>query len=118
MASVTSMTTEAMKQRGEYLLIFFTPELLLERWRQLLGTSHYTRRVKAFVVDEAHTVKKWKVTNNYTVVHDCTLVIPSVCIQHRGEPFHGALLRIGEIRSLLPEGVHMMAMTATATRSL
>ncbi len=62
MLSVTSMTTEAMKQavmRGEYQLIFFTPELLLERWRQLLGTSHYTRRVKAFVMDEAHTVKKW-----------------------------------------------------------
>ncbi len=63
MASVTSTTTEAMKQgvmRGEYQLVFFTPELLdHKRSRQLLGTSHYTRRVKAFVVVEAHTVKKW-----------------------------------------------------------
>ena len=36
----------------------------------------------------------------------------------RGETFRGALLRVGEIRSILPEGVKMMALTATATRPL
>ena len=36
----------------------------------------------------------------------------------RGETFRDALLWIGEIRSVLPEGVHMMALTATATKDL
>ena len=46
---------------GEYQLIFFTPELLLgiKKWRKLLSKDMYTRRVKAFVVDEADCAKKW-----------------------------------------------------------
>ena len=46
--------------KGEHGLIFFTPELLLERrWRDVLHSKPYDQRVRAFVVDEAHTVKKW-----------------------------------------------------------
>ena len=37
---------------------------------------------------------------------------------NRGETFRGTLLRLGEIRSILPEGVPIMALTATATRTL
>jgi hypothetical protein len=41
-------------------LIFFTPELLLEKkWRELFHTKPYMSRVRAFIVYEAHTVKKW-----------------------------------------------------------
>ena len=36
----------------------------------------------------------------------------------RGETFRECLLRIGEVRSLIPKGIHMMAMTATATQQL
>ena len=36
----------------------------------------------------------------------------------RGETFRPALLRIGDIRSIIPEDVRMLALTATATRAL
>ena len=46
---------------GEYQLVLFTPEMLIEqkRWRRMLLAEVYTSRLRAFVVDEAHTVKKW-----------------------------------------------------------
>lgn len=55
---------EAVKEgviRGEYQLVLFTPEMLLEnkRWRKMLLGVQYSRRLRVFVVDEAHTVKKW-----------------------------------------------------------
>ena len=37
---------------------------------------------------------------------------------HRGEEFWKVLLRIGEIRSLIPEGISMMCLTATATKQM
>ena len=36
----------------------------------------------------------------------------------RGDTFRDTLLRIGEVRNLIPKDVNMMALTATATRSL
>ncbi len=36
----------------------------------------------------------------------------------RGEAFRHSLHRLGEVRSILPNGVHVMALTATATKSL
>ena len=53
-----------MKQgvhKGMYRLVFFTPELLItnRRWRKVLSSDVYNDRLKAFVVDEAHCVKKW-----------------------------------------------------------
>ena len=36
----------------------------------------------------------------------------------RGDSFRSVLLRVGELRSLLPDGIHMMALTATATSLL
>ena len=46
---------------GAYQQVFFTPELLIDnkRWRKVLMSDVYTARLKAFVVDEAHTVRKW-----------------------------------------------------------
>ena len=38
--------------------------------------------------------------------------------EYRGETFRQLLLRIGEVRSLLPPGTHLMALTATATKLL
>lgn len=41
------------------------------------------------------------------------------CIQiYRGEEFRKVLLRIGEIQSLIPEGISMMCLTATATKQM
>ena len=54
--AVTSNTTRCMKEgvdRGEYSLIYFTPEMLLEvrKWRELFLKSCFKSRVKALVVD-------------------------------------------------------------------
>ena len=35
---------------------------------------------------------------------------------HRGDSFRAIFSRVGEVRSLLPKGVHVMALTATATK--
>jgi len=46
---------------GKYQLVFISPEALLtnESWRDMLLSSVYQERLVAFVVDEAHCVKKW-----------------------------------------------------------
>jgi superfamily II DNA helicase RecQ len=66
-AAVNANTTSAVKAgvfAGEYGLVFFTPELLLEKkWRAVLHSKVYMSRVRALVVDEAHTVKKWYVSS-------------------------------------------------------
>lgn len=41
-----------------------------------------------------------------------------IVILCKGETFRRSLLRIGEIRSIIPEGVNILALTATATKSL
>ena len=47
--------------QGDYQLVFFTPEMLLnkKKWRKMLLGDVYASRLRAFAVDEAHTVKKW-----------------------------------------------------------
>ena len=47
--------------KGVYRLVYFTPELLItsRRWRKVLSSDIYNARLKAFVIDEAHCVKKW-----------------------------------------------------------
>ena len=47
--------------KGDYQLVMFTPEMLLNKklWRRMLLGKVYSSRLQAFVVDEAHTVKKW-----------------------------------------------------------
>ncbi len=46
---------------GQYQVVFFSPETLLreEMWRDMLQSEIYQDNVVAFVVDEAHCVKKW-----------------------------------------------------------
>ena len=46
---------------GEFQLIFFTPEAILnhKRWHNLLCTNVYKERLQVVVIDEAHTVIKW-----------------------------------------------------------
>ena len=48
-------------QEGEYQLVYITPELLITSsvWRKMLIGEVYSERLRAFIVDEAHTVKKW-----------------------------------------------------------
>lgn len=76
--------------------MFFTPETLLltKKWKELLMSPIYVKCLRAIVVDEAHTVKKW------------------------GETFRNILLRIGEVRSLVPPTVYILTLTATATKTV
>lgn len=50
-------------QEGEYQLVYITPELLITGgvWGKMLVGEVYSERLRAFNVDEAHTVKKWLV---------------------------------------------------------
>ena len=49
--------------RGEYQLVFITPEMIIihKRWRKVIDGDIYTERLKAFVIEEAHCVKKCSV---------------------------------------------------------
>ena len=49
--------------RGMYQIVYFSPESLLYKshWRKVLHEEVYYNRIVAFVVDEAHCVKKWLV---------------------------------------------------------
>ncbi len=38
-------------------------------------------------------------------------------LRHRGETFHKAFLELGEVRSIIPDSVRMLALTATATKA-
>ena len=46
---------------GRYQLVFFTPELLVgsRRWLKVLSSDAYHSRLRGFIIDEAHTMKKW-----------------------------------------------------------
>ena len=46
---------------GLYQLVYLSPEALLTdgRWRDMFLCPVYTNNLVAFVVDEAHCVKKW-----------------------------------------------------------
>ena len=48
-------------QEGKYQLMYVSPESIIgdTRWREMLHTQVYQENLVAFVVDEAHCVKKW-----------------------------------------------------------
>ena len=63
-AQVTGDSSKSLKKKvqgGEFQLVYITPELLITGsvWRRMLVGEVYSERLRAFVVDEAHTVKKW-----------------------------------------------------------
>lgn len=78
-------------ERGEVQLVFITPESLIGTYRDMLLTPAYKDKLVAVAVDEAHLVKEW------------------------GEKFRTAFSQIGNLRSLMPNGVNAMGLTATAT---
>ena len=56
----TKLTRRGIK-RGDFQLIFVSPEALFAtlEWRKMLCNDVYRTNLVAFVVDEAHCVKKW-----------------------------------------------------------
>ena len=59
----TCKDTKRQILKGQYQLVFMSPESLFCNlvWRRMLSTSIYSKNLIAFVVDEAHCVKKWYV---------------------------------------------------------
>ena len=91
-----AQTDRAVKEkvlRGEIPLLFITPESLIgnSTCRNMLLSPAYTEKLVALVIDEAHCVQTW------------------------GEEFRVAFAQIGDLRSLIPKRVNVMALTATAT---
>lgn len=76
-------------------LVFISPESIISNsaFRNMLLSTPYKERMVALAIDEAHCVKTW------------------------GDEFRVAFAHIGELRSLLPSEVRVMALTATATKS-
>ena len=79
--------------KGEVQLVFITPENIIDNktYRDMLLLPVYQEKLVALVIDEAHCVKTW------------------------GDQFRRSFARIGDLRSLLPKNVNVLALTATAT---
>lgn len=63
-AKVTGDSSKSLRREakeGDYQLVYITPELLITggEWREMLVGEVYSERLRAFIVDEAHTVKNW-----------------------------------------------------------
>ena len=91
----TDRSVEKRVINGDYQLVFITPECIINspKFRKMLLTPTYKDNLEALVVDEAHCVKLW------------------------GDKFRDAFSKIGDLRSLLPANVRIMALTATATNA-
>ena len=48
-------------QNADYQVVFVTPEMILTNalWRKILYSSVLSEHLRAFVVDEAHTIIHW-----------------------------------------------------------
>lgn len=102
---------ENVKQ-GHYEVIYISPERILADtdWRDMLQSPIYQSNLVAIVVDEAHLVKKWYVFHSLCHKLICLL------LKYRGKKFRKEFSNIGEIHSLIPSRVGIMALTATASR--
>lgn len=89
----TDRSAERKVLRGEIQLVLISPEsiLTISKYRDMLLSKVYKDKLVALVIDEAHCVKTW------------------------GDKFRTAFAHIGELRSLIPQEVKVMALTATAT---
>lgn len=61
--SSISREEELSVLQGRFSMVYISPELLLccDKYREMLRSDIYKERMIAFVVDEAHCVKKWYV---------------------------------------------------------
>ena len=89
----TDTTVKERIVKGEVQLVFITPENLItnKTFREMLLSPPYQKNLVALVVVEAYCVITW------------------------GDEFRKAFSQIGDLRSLLPSSVNVLALTATAT---
>ena len=79
--------------KGRVQLVYISPESAIcnPMYRDMFLSPAYKKQLVALVIDEAHCVKTW------------------------GDEFRTAFAHIGELRSLIPSTVNILALTATAT---
>ena len=79
--------------RGDVQLLFISPESALgnKTYRAMFLSQIYKDNLVGLIVDEAHCVQTW------------------------GDEFRRMFAQVGELRSLFPAGVKVMALTATTT---
>ena len=94
---------------GAVQLLYISPESLVcnPMFRNMILSPVYKEKMIALVIDEVHCVKSWYVIK--TFLHHFIFTV------FRGDSFRKAYAHLGDIRSLLPSGVNVMALTATAT---
>ena len=70
----TGKETRRKILRGEYQLMFISPESLFvgTEWRRMLSSNRYRNHLVGFMVDEAHCVKKWYVIDVERHVFSCS----------------------------------------------
>lgn len=84
-------TAESRVRTGLSQLVFISPESLITKYRTMLLHQVYKDNLEAVVVDEAHCVRTW------------------------GDEFRVAFAEIGNLRSIIPPSINIMALTATLT---
>ena len=79
---------------GDVQLVYISPECLImnKTYRSMLLSPQYQQNLVALVIDEAHCVKTW------------------------GDSFRKAFAEIGDLRSIIPSSVNVLALTVTATK--
>ena len=101
---------------GHFSLVYISPEQLLGcgKWREMLRSDICQKMMVGFIVDEAHCVKKWYMSLKPVepVHYNNTVTF------YRGDDFRQEFKHLGEVRSLIPQHINIMALTATATKSL
>ena len=102
--------------RGMVQLVFISPECLLHNrmYRSMLLSDAYKQNLVVFAVDEAHCVKTWYVCKISglldTKLHSFFLF--------RGDEFRPAFAETGEVRSIVPDSIPVLALTATTTYTI
>ena len=68
----TKTTAKQSIMNGEYQIILISPEALVGgmEWRSMLATDLYLKNLVAFVIHEAHCIKRWYVLcfNMYFII--------------------------------------------------
>ena len=96
---------------GKNQLVYMSPESLLtmEGYAFRPRVPGASSRTVGLVID---SVKKW-----FVLLSGSIISLNFTSIFNRGETFRNEFLSIGEARSLVPDNVRMMALTATATQT-
>ena len=75
----TKTTAKQSIMNEEYQIIFISPEALVGgmEWRSMLATDIYSKNLVAFVIDEAHCIKKLYVLcfNMYFIIFKCSFTL-------------------------------------------